>query len=103
MLLMWGASKLSDKATIENIYYFPDNKKEMLKNLSYPDRPEIYPLVQVVYEKELFLGLKCMVTIKDNDENTELFDLEEIYKEINDKKNTGFCKVNLDIYKNKSK
>lgn len=87
---------LGGKTTTIDKYTFPNNKKESLKNVYYADIMPISPPIQVVYEKKIIFGIKCSIKIKSNVENAETFNLEEIYKEI-DNKNNGFCNHKLKI------
>ena len=82
-----------------NTYVFPNNSKETLSNIYFADTTSISTPIQLVYEKEFILGIKCRVSIKVNSDSTELYNLEEEYNELENMKTESFCNNKLNIHK----
>lgn len=62
-----------------NTYVFPNNEKESLSNIYFADNTSISVPIQLVYEREFILGIKCRVSIKVNSNNIEPYNLGEEY------------------------
>ena len=76
-------------------YEFPNNDRELLKNVYYKDMSYISPPISVVYERELIFGIKCRSIIKMGESDLiESFDLEKEYKELTNKEKK-FCYANI--------
>jgi len=82
-----------------NTYVYPNNNKETLSNIYFADNTHISTPIQLVYEKEFILGIKCRVSIKVNNDNTNLYNLEEEYNKLKNISDKGFCNYKLNINK----
>lgn len=86
------------RKTIDS-YAFPNKESEILKNVYFTDTESISVPIELVYEKEFILGIKCSVTIKINSDNTDTYDLKKEYSELKNTDNKGFCNYKLNYYR----
>lgn len=85
---------LGKQVTI-NTYSKPNNNKEALMNIYYADIEPMMPPIELVYEKELFLGFKCRVVLKTNSDNLNTYDLETEYNNLEKLNDKGFCNYKI--------